>query len=1057
MASKLLEGGIQWFWAAVDKDAAVAFPLDNEGCLQWNDDCWLHQEPELEPKDLIPTRPLLSNRFAQGPSHMRCISANAQGLAGKYRYLEEQLQSGYNVAMFQEAKGHTGLTESGAFLRYASESGGIWGCEIWVNKMLGLGTTSHRPIPVSPVDISVILDAPRILALTINGPTTRILLVSAHCPHKQRPPSERDGFFKHLDSISPAFSDYALVVIGIDLNGRMPTNYENVTGSNAEDIPDELGAQFAAWLASQALVVPSTFEATHVGRNHTWQHTTGATSRIDYLCVGGYGRACADASWVDLQVDLANRQEDHSPVALSIFWHQDKAGPPTAIRRKRFDRAKMMSNEGRRILKTALQNIPPIDWASHPDAHCRQVEQCVQEILDDNFIAPVNGPRSEYIQPRTWELRQSRLALKRRVAMTPAERQWISVQAALQWWTRGNKCLLQWWQKRSLLYDVFAAALSFSGSKLKAALRADKNSYLARLAQPNGSGNAANVLAALKRAGIGKRNRGAFGRPLPSLADPADKGRTQREVLDDIWTGHFGAQEHGEATPTEVFLQEAAIFRLPHVDYELDYDLIPDLTEVEELCRGVAAGKASGIDNVPAELFRAAPQEAARLYQPLYAKSILACTQPVQWRGGLLQEAFKGSGLPSALDSYRSLFISSIPGKILHKHLRSRMGDLLEKQLGPLHCGARPGAPVTLAAASIAFLQRICQQKQWSMACLFLDARAAYYKVLREVAMGQLNSDAWTVKVFQHFGLPPEALGDLTQTVQQGGMLADGQMSGHLRRLVQDMYVQSWFVTPYGSGARICRTHTGSRPGETWADVVFAFVMHRILCRVREALDAEGALFRLSHDGNASPWPEQEASGEAEFLSAVWADDAAFPMADNDAEATIRRARAVVGTVLTVCRHHGIEANLKPGKTSLLVKLRGRGSQRAAREAFPSKASHLEELDLPRTFSIYMAGLQDTERLPRVPFVVVARRTFTATADSWCTSALLRHVWISCKQPGEQLNVLNQALAARNGDGDNNMNSMQLLQELQSQKSYRGLLRALQRKASLTKSAVTSG
>ena len=556
----------------------------------------------------------------------------------------------------------------------------------------------------------------------------------------------------------------------------------------------------------------------------------------------------------------------------------------------------------------------------------------LHQVIDEHFIAPSNGPRATYITAATWDLRCTRLALKRRVHMTSWDKKWIAIQAAFQKWRTGTDLLSQWWHKRDLLYDVYAAALSFSGWRLKQQLQQDKNAYLADVAKAYGGLNGSDIQKKLKSAGIGRRSR-ATGTKNLSHIHGHDDGRTRREELDTLWLDHFSKQEMGQVMTIDTFLQEAASNTVPIDELYMDVDLVPTCNEVERLCQSTATGKAPGLDNLPGELFCAAPQALARFYQPLMAKAILAIRQPIQWRGGLLHDCYKGAGSATDPDSYRSLFVSSVAGKMYHRHLRQRLGNFAADNLADLHLGAKKGAPVTLAALSALLLTKYCKADKWSYGLLFLDIKSAYYRVVRELAVGPLADDSTIIRIFQRFGLEAGDLHDLMQTIKDGGVFAECHMSSHLRHLAKDLMHNSWFVTPYSKGNCLSRTVTGSRPGETWADLIFSFIFKRVLESVRQYATDDGALLQLPFSGEQMPWGVQQQEMVA-FLAAAWADDAVFPTAGKDAHDMVQQMQTTAKAVMRACLAHGLEPNLKPGKTSILLCLRGRGSRKTATEFF---------------------------------------------------------------------------------------------------------------------------
>ena len=110
--------------------------------------------------------------------------------------------------------------------------------------------------------------------------------------------------------------------------------------------------------------------------------------------------------------------------------------------------------------------------------------------------------------------------------------------------------------------------------------------------------------------------------------------------------------------------------------------------------------------------------------------------QPLHWRGGILQEACKGSGTKALATNYRLLYISS--GKCFHKLLRERAGLVIRDALHEFQLGARKQAPVLLLALYIQAFLRAVKPADHSAAVIFLDFQSAYYRVIRELAVGNI-------------------------------------------------------------------------------------------------------------------------------------------------------------------------------------------------------------------------------------------------------------------------------------------------------------------------------
>ena len=131
----------------------------------------------------------------------------------------------------------------------------------------------------------------------------------------------------------------------------------------------------------------------------------------------------------------------------------------------------------------------------------------------------------------------------------------------------------------------------------------------------------------------------------------------------------------------------------------------------------------------------------------------VATTPPME--GGILYEAWKGAGRRSDPSSHRSLFVSSVVGKCFHKLTRRKIQSYVSEGLHEFHLGARKGQPVLYPAAYILSFLRRARRRKASVAILFLDAEAAYYRICRELATGPIEGDeAFALSFFRSFFLP---------------------------------------------------------------------------------------------------------------------------------------------------------------------------------------------------------------------------------------------------------------------------------------------------------------
>ncbi|CAE7260031.1 unnamed protein product, partial [Symbiodinium sp. KB8] len=265
-----------------------------------------------------------------------------------------------------------------------------------------------------------------------------------------------------------------------------------------------------------------------------------------------------------------------------------------------------------------------------------------------------------------------------------------------------------------------------------------------------------------------------------------------------------------------------------------------------------------------------------------------------------------------------------------------------------LESSSKKHAPVTFAALFVLSHLRRSQRLGRSAAVLFLDTSAAYYRIVRELAIGDIRADATVITLFRRFGLDDEDINELMSTVKEGGMLAQAGAPDALRQVVKDIHLHTWFVSRFSDGTKVCSSLAGSRPGESWADLIYAFIYSRVLHKIQEFALAEGLSFTVSFDETEGPFPTTTGATDLVATDTTWADDSAFPLEDESPERLMQKTVRLCTLVISFCEGHGMAPNLKRGKTSVLISLSGKGCKRVRGRYFPAgaKSLHLPDLNV---------------------------------------------------------------------------------------------------------------
>ncbi|CAE7730122.1 unnamed protein product [Symbiodinium sp. CCMP2456] len=911
--------------------------------LQWRD--YEANDYQLAPHQLIRTNGPRGAEDDRSSFEVAMATVNVQGIQNNYKFLEEQCdQLGLNIVFIQETKSGGGHCRSSLYARYATESNRHWGVAVWIHRVRGLLKVDDKPIIPDEADITIHHQDCRLLAMAVNVGSTKMALIAGHCPHQSLIEQRRD-FLQLLDKVTVKLKDVQLLFCGLDLNGRVPAGYTGVTGDLECGEPDDAGWKFVETMYNIGAWIPSTYGGIHEGANETYHHPTGTSHRLDYIALGGRGDVRGANSEVCFDFDNGSPNVDHHLLRVQCHGQLEGATGARRLWRPRYDRDKMHTPEGKITLDRALQQFEQPKWDTPVDEHCQILQEFLVGMMTEKFPPPEARRRASFIPDKVWQLREIKNLFKRRVRHRRHLWREVVGRAFLQWAHDTSFGVEFLTHKEGFLYNLAAAAITVATRRMRDMIAKAKNASLQQVAGEGHQG-VIQVLQRVKKAGFGGKRAQPVRRHLPVLMDP-DTGQptTCRSDRDNVWLKYFGDQEQGDIVTVDEFLRQEEKMC---VDTSLHWEIgdLPTLSLIEETMRRTPKGKACGLDGIPSDLLAAAPVALAAAAQPLFVKSMLRGAQPTQWRGGLLFEAFKNAGTPADVEGYRSLFISSFIGKAYHKAVRTMIGPQIDGLLHPLHCGTRKRSPVAFPSMFVVTQMRRCQKLGYSSSALFVDTKSAYYRVVRDLATGCVESDAQVISLFSKFGLDAEDLHDMMETIRSGGMLAQADVNARLRHVIKDMYMKTWFITAYSGGGKLCHSRAGSRPGESFADVIYAFIYARILYRIHEQLEAEGLNFSLEWEEEAGIFPSAGGGTPQQAWDATWADDSAFVMEDRSPHGLLAKTSRTTSIVLGTLLAHGMQPNTKVGKTSLMLQLRGPGSTTARRQYFGNGKASLRLHDL---------------------------------------------------------------------------------------------------------------
>ncbi|CAE7643945.1 unnamed protein product [Symbiodinium sp. CCMP2592] len=925
LASWACDGDIAWLWLLIEAVLRPAlWPQFQRTCLSDAGSRNVANVHDLyrciAPLQNVPAKasPPALQTFRFQP---RVITVNVQTLAedqaagvlGRVPYIREQLRAvKASVIGLQETRAKQSETISSAtHIRYLSQkdASGAHGVEVWFATDVPYAWAGSTPIFFRQADIRVLSADPRSIMTRVARGNLRFLVIVIHAPTAQDP--GRDLWWKQLRErvVRVARGDPAMLQLLQDIDN---------------------------W-------VPATYEGIHTGESYTWVAPgSGAASRIDFITIPAAWSVSADGSSVLYHVDFGQTGLDHYGVMLDVDTCLHVGMPRTAHGPK-IDRVKLQSPDSQGVLDQICAGVPEVPWAVDANEHYATVAAYLQDSLAVAFPAPRTRCRRPFFSPTTWDLRQRRLDLRRRLQRACGHLRTATIRAAFASWTqpvRPGQVLAK--SLAALIRCVRHAGQDIAELRqlqptLRRSIQHDRKVHLRAVANEAMKSSTKDTVSKLRPLlGPPKRLcRGTQALPTIRLEDgsvAADKGEADRR-----WLRHFSAIENGEPVEVHQYIQDC-LSRQSRADLDplsLVKSDLPTRIELETSMRAMQCGKATGNDGVVPDLLHLKAAGLSRTLYQIFLKVAYRIQEPVAWKGGTLHSIWKGRGSQAECENYRAILVSSSVGKAVHGMFRTRCSEYLEVACTPMQIGGRRGQPVQIATHAIRAFQKACVDRRLSCAVLFVDLREAFHRVVRPLIHGGNLSDEHLAGVVREIGLPPASLHRLYAYAREQSLLCKAGASAWTARMLQEFNEDSWVT--YGGGPDLAVVRAGTRPGDNLADMTFTFLFAEILNRIRDTFAAQDLAVRI-------PWNQDwlcrpSATAEAGITScspvdATWMDDLSIVLQARTASQLLSNLRAATRITLEECLQAALLPNLRAGKTETVVSLFGHGANKLAKEHF---------------------------------------------------------------------------------------------------------------------------
>ncbi|CAE7883540.1 hypothetical protein AK812_SmicGene281 [Symbiodinium microadriaticum] len=942
---------LPWAWMVFERtsDLPTLFSLESEACRLQTLDArpqkapspgvvkYEHSSCVAEFGFLAFTYNVLTLRDPKTPTGPSTTSAGMR-VVGRKSILKSQLSelSPLFVGLQETRVPDTGMQPDPDFLIFQSACTpqGSLGVALWVSKQVAYCTANGVPYFVQSRHCNIYGTSPRHLVLDIDAPYLKLVVIVLHAPTLATATEQEVSSFWRARTVEiekrPQGADFLLLC---DANARVGSIPTPLVGDHDKEDENLAGTMFRSFLEGIEGYLPSTFACHHKGESATWVSPFETYHRLDYIVTPSAWGDFQLASWVLPAFESLQKKDDHWPVVLRCAFSKDTPRHWTErVQRQAYRPAKPNGPVEQAQVAAALQSCLPVPWSADVDHHYDQLAEAWRQTGAALQPVPDLSPTQPYISESTLRLVRLRKELRVHLRAERAERRrrllmFGFVAFRLHWvghtFTVAQFQVLQRWfatLDHSEAEGMFR--LMHLGFYLRKFIAADRNRYLSKLAeevQCSDLRNPAALYASVRKAFPASRSgRRSLYQPLPAVKDAQGVLVTSATDRIEVWRQHFAAQEAGDLVTPSAYVADFAAYRKPSDDVVFSLQVVPTLAEVEGLILGMKRGKAPGPDSVTTEILQLQVPVTARQLAPVMLKTSLGLREPLTWRGGDLVCLAKRAGASLSCKDFRSILISSIPGKLYHRSIRTRLVQHLDAFRPSLQSGAIPGEGIELISIVAKTFQLLCEGLHRPWALVFVDLQAAYYQVIREALVPGCEDDSALLRLFHKLSLPPRAIDELKAHLQNLAILPSLQADRHLIASINDLFRGSWFRI--SGSALVTVTKRGTRPGDPAADALFSLTLAALMKSFAQTLKEKDLLCDLPKPRDRHEWACH--SLDEDLGSPAWADDFFHPQTGPDATRLICRVQASTTVITQRATSMGMTVSFGREKTAVMLPAR---------------------------------------------------------------------------------------------------------------------------------------
>ena len=533
----------------------------------------------------------------------------------------------------------------------------------------------------------------RISALKVNTRQGGILVISAYAPTLKADAETKDHFYNQLeDTIRQASSSERVILLG-DMNARVGADYNSwpkCLGKFGVGKMNDNGQRLLELCCRNDLCVTNSYFSGKPHRKMSWCHPRSKTwHQLDFVIIDQKHRTEVLNTRTYHSADC---DTDHSLVVSSIRleprpYHRRRA------RSKKIDIGKSslpdLQQQYCKAVEDRLDTIAELEPFTDVDTYWNHLREAIYQPANEIF-----GLRRR--QDPDW-YRESRASLQpvlemKRTALLKVK----------------SKCT-----PASLA--EYKAAKTSARLAVRSCVKSYWDSLCLRIESARDSGNIKEMFASIKTAtGPSAQTCGALRNRDGSFIEDG------RKKL-DRWVEHYSELYGAEGTANHDYINN-----LPNEPVLDDLDDPPDLAEVISVIRGLRSGRASGCDEIPAELLKSGLNPLAKHLHALMHQCWLSRTVPQEFRDAKITTLYKNKGDRGDCNNYRGISLLSVTGKVFARILLRRLQQVADLVYPESQCGFRTQRSTTDMIFAVRQLQEKAREQREPLYLAFVDLTKAF-------------------------------------------------------------------------------------------------------------------------------------------------------------------------------------------------------------------------------------------------------------------------------------------------------------------------------------------